>query len=108
MELPRGCLYWNNDDVKFMNEGTESTIHDFDSCCYGLRQKFGNSNLNIKKPWRIVSWNVNLGGGLSLKYDGRHEHAPCAGRETIHTQIYTQARLYPLSWMSKIKDALRF
>ena len=89
MELPRGCLYWNNEEVKFMIEGTESTIHDFDGCCYGLRQKFGDSNLYIKKPWRIVSWNVNIDGKLSLKCDGRHEHTPCAGRETIHTQVYT-------------------
>ena len=72
-----------------MIEGTDSTIHDFDGCCYGLRQKFGDSNLYIKKPWRIVSWNVNIDGKLSLKCDGRHEHTPCAGRETIHTQVYT-------------------
>ena len=26
---------------------------------------------------------------MSLKCDGRHEHVPCAGRETLHTQIYT-------------------
>ena len=89
MELPRGCLYWNNEEVKFMIEGTESTIHDFDGCCYGLRQKFGDSSLYIKKPWRIVSWNVNIDGELSLKCDGRHDHAPCAGRETVHTQVYT-------------------
>ena len=34
MELPRGCQYWNNEEVRFMVEGTESTIHDFDGCCY--------------------------------------------------------------------------
>ncbi len=89
MELPRGCMYWNNSDAKFLIEGTVSTIHDFDGCCYGLRQKFGDSNLYIKKPWRIMSWNVDVGSRLSLRCDGRHEHAPCAGRETVHTQIYT-------------------
>ena len=89
MELPRGCLYWNNNDVKFLIEGTDSTIHDFDGCCYGLRQKFGDTSKYIKKPWRIVSWNIDIGNRLSLKCDGRHEHAPCAGRETVHTQIYT-------------------
>ena len=89
MELPRGCMYWNNSDVKFLVEGTDSTIHDFDGGCYGLRQKFGDSNLYIKKPWRIVSWNVDVGNRLSLRCDGRHERAPCAGRETLHTQIYT-------------------
>ncbi len=43
----------------------------------------------IKKPWRVVSWNVDVGSRLSLKCDGRHDHAPCAGRETLHTQLYT-------------------
>ena len=89
MELPRGCEYWNNDEVRFMIEGTDSSIHDFDGCCYGLRQKFGDSNKYIKKPWRIVSWNVEVGSQLSLRCDGRHEHVPCAGRETLHTQLYT-------------------
>ena len=89
MDLPRACLYWSNEEVKFMIEGTDSTTHDFDGCCYGPRQKFGDSNLYIKKPWRIVSWNVNIDGKLSLRCDGRHEHTPRAGRETVHTQIYT-------------------
>ena len=66
MELPRGCLYWNNKDVKFPIEGTDSTIHDFDGCCYGLRQKFGDTSKYIKKPWRIVSWNIDIGNRLSL------------------------------------------
>lgn len=70
MELKRGCLYWTYDDVRFMIDGTDSTTHDFDGCCYGLRQRFGDSNLYIKKPWRIVSWNVNVGEKLSLKCDG--------------------------------------
>ena len=26
---------------------------------------------------------------MSKKCDGRHEHAPCAGRETVGTQVYT-------------------
>ena len=89
MELPRGCEYWNKDEVRFMIEGTDSSIHDFDGCCYGLRQKFGDSSKYIKKPWRIVSWNVDVGNQLSLTCDGRHEHVPCAGRETLHTQLYT-------------------
>ena len=89
MELPRGCLYWSNAEVKMMIEGTDSTINDFDGCCYGLRQKFGNLNMYIKKPWRIVSWNAHVGKRLPLRCDGRHDHAPCAGRETIHTQLCT-------------------
>lgn len=31
----------------------------------------------------------NFGDSLSKKCDGRHEHAPCAGRETSVTQVYT-------------------
>ena len=36
-----------------------------------------------------MSWNIDVGNRLSLKCDGRHEHAPCAGKETLHAQIYT-------------------
>ena len=32
---------------------------------------------------------MDFGDSLSKKCDGRHEHAPCAGRETIGTQVYT-------------------
>ena len=49
MELPRGCQYWENEEVKFMIEGTNSTVHEFDGCCCGLRQKFGDSNMYTKK-----------------------------------------------------------
>ena len=92
MELPRGRQYWDNHEVKFMIEGTGSIIHDFDGCCFGLRQKFGVSNMYIKKRWRISSWNVGIGNRLSLRCDGRHEHAPCAGREKHYTPKYTQAK----------------
>ena len=102
MELPRGCQYWDNEDVKFMIEGTESTTHDFDGCCYGLRQKFGDMNKYIKKPWRIVSWNVDVGSKLSLKCDGRHEHAP-EGRHYTHK--YTQARSCQSFWKNNIGGA---
>lgn len=77
MELPTGCQYWENEEVKFMIEGTNSTVHEFDGCCCGLRQKFGDSNMYTKKPWRIVSWNVEIGSRLSLRCGGRHEHAAC-------------------------------
>ena len=43
----------------------------------------------IKKPWRVVLWNFDLGGSLSKKCNGNHEHGPCAGRETKETQLYT-------------------
>ena len=38
---------------------------------------------------RVVSWNFDLGGSLSKKCNGNHEHGPCAGRETKETQLYT-------------------
>ena len=34
-------------------------------------------------------WNFDLGGSLSQKCNGNHEHGPCAGRETKETQLYT-------------------
>ena len=58
-------------------------------CCYGLKQRYAKKPLPIKKPWRVVSWNFELGSSLSKKCNGNHEHGPCAGRETKETQLYT-------------------
>ena len=58
LELPRGCDYWNDERMKCMINGTDSYIHDFDGCMYGLTQ-FGDQRIPIKKPWRIVSWGVS-------------------------------------------------
>ena len=52
-------------------------------------EQFSHPPKYIKKPWRIVSWGIDFGESLSRRCDGRHEHAPCAGRETSSTQIYT-------------------
>ncbi len=70
-------------------EETENCISDFDGCCYGLREQFSHPPKYIKNPWRIVSWGVDFGESLPKRCDGRHEHAPCAGRETVGTQVYT-------------------
>ena len=69
-------------------EGTESHVHDFDGCMYGLATHYGHRNIPIKKPWRIVSWGVQF-QSLMKKCDHKHQHAPCAGRETRVTQLYT-------------------
>ena len=37
LELPRGCDYWNDERMKFMVNDTESTVHEFDGCMYGLK-----------------------------------------------------------------------
>lgn len=42
----------------------------------------------IKKPWKIVSWGVHF-QDLQKTCDGRHQHAPRAGRDTRVTQLYT-------------------
>ena len=55
LELPRGCDYWNDERMKCMINGTDSYIHDFDGCMYGLTTQFGDQRIPIKKPWRIVS-----------------------------------------------------
>ena len=89
LELPRHCDYWKDPRMIKLLEVPDSFINDFDGCCYGLREQFSHPPRYIKKPWRIVSWGVDFGDSLSRKCDGRHEHAPCAGRETIGTQIYT-------------------
>ena len=87
-ELPRGCEYWRDDRMTTLIEGTESHVHDFDGCMYGLATHYGHRNIPIKKPWRIVSWGVQF-QSLMKKCDHKHQHAPCAGRETRVTQLYT-------------------
>ena len=89
--------YWNYQEVatigmmngwKCMIEGTDSHIHDFDGCMYGLKTQFDDRHIPIKKPWRIVSWGVKF--DLHKKCDRRHDHGKCEGRETRITQTYTQ------------------
>ena len=89
LELPRGCDYWNDERMKFLISGTQSTVHDFDGCMYGLTSKFKDVGTAIKKPWRIVSWGVEF-FDLHAKCDGSHIHGQCAGRETRATQLYTE------------------
>ena len=89
LELPRHCDYWKDPRMTKLTDTPDSFINDFDGCCYGLREQYSHPPRYIKKPWRIVSWGVDFGDSLSKKCDGRHEHAPCAGRETIGTQVYT-------------------
>ena len=71
-----------------MIDGTDSHIHDFDGCMYGLTTQFGGHRTPIKKPWRIVSWGVKF--DLHKKCDRRHDHGKCEGRETKVTQTYTK------------------
>ena len=88
LELPRGCDYWHDERMKCMIEGTDSHIHDFDGCMYGLKTQFDGRHIPIKKPWRIVSWGVKF--ELHKRCDRRHDHGKCEGRETRITQTYTQ------------------
>ena len=67
----------------------DGASHEFDGCRYGLKQRYAKKPLPIKKPWRVVSWNFELGSSLSKKCNGNHEHGPCAGRETKEPQLYT-------------------
>ena len=88
LELPRGCDYWNDERMRFMVNGTDSTVHEFDGCMYGLKSQFNHVGTAIKKPWRVVSRGVSF-SDLHAKCDGSHAHGPCAGKETRATQLYT-------------------
>ena len=87
LELPRGCDYWNDERMRCMIDGTESHIHDFDGCMYGLTTQLGGHRIPTKKPWRIVSWGVKF--DLHRKYNRKPDHGKCEGRETKVTQTYT-------------------
>ena len=86
-ELPGSCDSWKDERLhEVVHDGTS---HDFEGCRYGLKQRYAKKPLPIKKPWRVVSWNFDLGNSLSKKCNGNHEHGPCAGRETKETQLHT-------------------
>ena len=86
-ELPGSCDYWKDERLhEVVHDGVS---HEFDGCRYGLKQRYAKKPMPIKKPWRVVSWNFDLGSSLSKKCKGNHEHGPCAGRETKETQLYT-------------------
>ena len=74
------CDYWHDERMKCMIEGTDSHIHDFDGCMYGLKTQFDGRHIPIRKPWRIVSRGVKF--ELHKKCDRRHDHGKCEGRET--------------------------
>ena len=88
LELPSGCDYWRDDRMKCMIEGTDSHVHDFDGCMYGLKTQFDGRHIPIRKPWRIVSWGAKF--DLHKKCDRRHDHGRCEGRERRSTQTYTK------------------
>ena len=88
MELPRGCDYWHDKRMTDLLGGTEHVVHSFDGCMYGLKSSYSAKPLPIKKPWKIVSWNIDF-PELHLTCDRSHEHVECAGRETKQTQTYT-------------------
>ena len=67
-ELPKGCEYWNDKRLKKQIKNGES--HEFDGCRYGLKQRYAKKPLPIRKPWRVISWNFDLGGSLSKKCNG--------------------------------------
>ena len=75
LELPRGCDYWHDEGMRCMIDGTESHIHDFGGCMYGLTTQFGGHRIPIKKPWRMVSWGVRF--DLHKKCDRKRKlHRP--------------------------------
>ena len=86
LELPRHCEYWKDPKVQSVLKDGKCQIHELDGCMYGL---VGRNKRPIKKPWKMLSWNLPVGKGLSHKCDGSHEHTPCAGSDTKSTQLYT-------------------
>ena len=58
-ELPGSCDSWKDERLhEVVHDGTS---HEFDGCRYGLKQRYAKKPLPIKKPWRVVSWNFELG-----------------------------------------------
>ena len=74
--------------MKTLLSKTVNFVHDFDGCMYGLRAKYSRKRDPIRKPWRVIGWHIHI-PELCKTCDGCHQHVPCAGRETIITQLYT-------------------
>ena len=88
MELSRGCDYWRDKRMTDLVDGTENVEHAFDGCTYGLQSSYTKEPMPIKKPWKIISWNIHF-PELHQTCDRSHEHVEGAGRETKLTQTYT-------------------
>ena len=74
-ELPGSCDYWKDERLReIVHDGTS---HDFDGCRYGLKQRYAKKPLPIKKPWRVVSWNFELGDSLSKKCSETQSRQQC-------------------------------
>ena len=89
LEWPRSCSYWRAPRVANFLGQMRFKFTDFDGCMYGLVTKFREKAMPIRKPWRIACMNTSLPQFLNKTCDHKHEHAPCAGRETLYTQGYT-------------------
>ena len=89
-ELPSHCSYWDDQRMIDLIDGTDCDIHQFDGCMCGLGQNMPDRQSVrrlIKKPWQIVSWNIDFGKQLSKKCDGSHTHTECAGKLTKDTAL---------------------
>ena len=87
-ELPGSCDYWKDETLhEVVHDGTS---HEFDGCRYGLKTKICKENpCQSRDHGGLYHGNFELGGSLSKKCNGNHQHGPCAGRETKETQLYT-------------------
>ena len=71
-ELPNGC------ELELKKQIKNGESHEFGRR-HGLKQRYAKKPLPIRKPWRVISWNFDLGKPLSKKRNGNHSHGPCAG-----------------------------
>ena len=63
-----------------------------DGCEFGLIAKHGrNKGVAIRKPWRVDSNCSFVLQNLDRQCSKKHDHAPCAGRDTKETERYTFA-----------------
>ena len=63
-----------------------------DGCEFGLTAKHGrNKGVAIRKPWRVDSNCSFVLQNLDRQCSKKHDHAPCAGRDTKETERYTFA-----------------
>ena len=95
-EWPRPCRYWKLPKVEQFIEDNDLVKSRFDGCVFGLRSILrGEEHKYLRKPWCIAT-NIPevysaLDGVLCPGVDESHQHGTSGGKNTRHTQGYTEA-----------------
>eukprot|EP00972_Heterocapsa_arctica_P090038 13283421-Heterocapsa_arctica.AAC.1 len=84
-EWPRRADGWKVQAVQSILQGLDVRC-EFDGCCYGLQ---ADSQVPLKKPWRVQADLERLKPVLSKQCIGGHVHDECRGKNATRSGLYT-------------------